>query len=421
MSSDGNPTVAHAPRPKKRKHQNRQLRVVFDTNVLYIGSASDLVRQEVGILISESKFPDLEIQWYLPEVVRHERQYQMQTRALELLGPIARVQKLLGHNLAITETTLLDSVEKAVRTRQDELQLITLKLEPGRVDWDRLTVDAAYRRPPFQPGEKEKGFRDALIIECFCQLAADSPKTPKSCRIVLVSGDILVTQAAQLRIASSSSASVLSSVEELKGLINTLVSQVDEDFLASLKPKAEKLFFVEEDEATLLYKEGIQDKLMQRFKAELSALPPGARSRKNGEWMVNSPNFTKKTGQRIQWTTRIDVEAEASKTIFQPGTLHTLGLAAGGAGFHTAEPLTSKALPWPIFGTLAPAGGLATLSDYLKSPPQFEPLSPKTVTTHRGIDGYDVLWSVEVTTTGALRRPSIDDMSHAEMAWEQVS
>ncbi len=39
---------------KPRKQQRPQLRVVFDTNVLYTGSASDLIRQEAVNLIKES-------------------------------------------------------------------------------------------------------------------------------------------------------------------------------------------------------------------------------------------------------------------------------------------------------------------------------------------------------------------------------
>src|SRR5579859_1226277 len=94
---------------KRRKHLP-QLKVVFDTNILITDSASDLVRQEAVNLIKESKFPDLEIQWYLPEMVRHERQYQMQKRALALLPHIAKVERLLGHNLAINDQLLVDSV-----------------------------------------------------------------------------------------------------------------------------------------------------------------------------------------------------------------------------------------------------------------------------------------------------------------------
>src|SRR5258708_4345985 len=94
---------------QRRRHQSSQLRVVLDTNILFTDSASDLVRQEAVNLIKESTFPDLEIQWYLPEMVRHERQYQMQKRALELMPPIAKVERLLGHRLAINEQMLVES------------------------------------------------------------------------------------------------------------------------------------------------------------------------------------------------------------------------------------------------------------------------------------------------------------------------
>jgi hypothetical protein len=39
-----------------------------------------------------------------------------------------------------------------------------------KVDWNRLIENAVTRRAPFEEGEKEKGFRDALIYECLLQL-----------------------------------------------------------------------------------------------------------------------------------------------------------------------------------------------------------------------------------------------------------
>lgn len=299
----------------QRKYQIPQLRVVFDTNVLFTDSASDLVRQEAANLIKESKFPDLEIRWYLPEMVRHERQYQMQKRALELLPPIARVERLLGHRLAITEQVLVDGVEKVVSQRFEELGLSNLALDCSKVDWGLIALDAVYRRPPFKDGETEKGFRDRVIVESFLQLVDDSPKTPNICRIVLVSNDGLVAQTVKVRTAGSTNTSVLKTVEELKGLINTLVSQVDETFLALLKPKAQKLFFIPDDQSTFVYKQRVLEQLKEKFASELSAHPAGATSRKNGTWFVHPPNFVKKSGRRIQWASRIEVETEASKTI----------------------------------------------------------------------------------------------------------
>jgi|SRR5258707_14808832 len=82
---------------KKPRVKKSQFKVVFDRNALYvtpnnIGSASDLVRQEITDLISEAKHADLEILWHLPEIVRHERQYQMQVEALKLRPAINRIE-----------------------------------------------------------------------------------------------------------------------------------------------------------------------------------------------------------------------------------------------------------------------------------------------------------------------------------------
>ena len=68
------------PRKKKSKPE---LRVVFDTSVLYSQVASDLVRSEVRELIEHnSGHADLKKDWYLPNIVIDERRYQMQQKAL---------------------------------------------------------------------------------------------------------------------------------------------------------------------------------------------------------------------------------------------------------------------------------------------------------------------------------------------------
>lgn len=417
---------------ESRKHRTPQLRVVFDTSVLYTGSESDLVRQEASNLIKSSKYPDLEIQWFLPEMVRHERQYQMQERALELIPPIARVEKLLAHNLNITKEILIESVEKVVGLRQEELGLLKLELDHSKVDWHQVTLDAAYRRPPFEAGKTEKGFRDSIIVECFLQLVDESPKTPKACRIVLASNDGLIAKAVEARTTGSTNTAVVSTLEELRGLINTLVSQVDETFLASIKPKAEKLFFIPKDESTLYYKERIRDKLKEKFAAELAAAPPGATARKNGTWRISAPNFVKKTGRRIQWVSRIEVEAEGNKNAPQSPAI---------------EGSTSKASPL-LSNWFEPAEGVVTakqLRDLMISPgstiigpASAQPasyagtstpgtifsqtwLSLSTITTHKGVDVYEVLWSADVTTARELRRPSIDEIRHLEPRWESVT
>src|SRR5260370_4340984 len=310
MSNDSPPDSRSEK--KKRRARKSQLKVVIDTNALYTGSASDLVRQEIAHVIMDAKYPDLDILWYLPEIVRHERQYQMQAEALKFRSSISRIERLLGHNLALTDAVLLDRVRTKIEEKENELGLQEIKLDHNLVDWPRLIHDAAYRNPPFEAGEKEKGFRDALVAESFLQLLASSPRTPDLCRVVLVTSDGTLTQAVKERIADSPNASVLASVEELKGLINTIVSNVGEDFIALLKPKAAKLFFVSSDDKDVhIYKEKIVARLKDKISSDLEAKPPGAAYRENGTWRIDRPNFSRKEGRRIFWTSRIEVVLDA--------------------------------------------------------------------------------------------------------------
>lgn len=337
---------------RNRKSRKSQLRVVFDTNALYVapnslGSASDLVRNEIVSVISESKYPDLDIFWYLPEVVRHERQYQMQTEALKLRFPINKIERLLGLKLALTDQALLNHVKTKIDEKEVELGLKEIALDHKLVDWPSIVHASLYRLPPFEAGDKEKGFRDAIVGESFLQLLADSPKTPSLCRVVLVTGDELLSRAVRERIASSPNASVLASIEELKGLINTIVSNVGEDFIALLKPKAAKIFFVSGDENTIYFKEKVGEAITGKFAAQLEKSPEGTTFRKNVKWLVEPPNFSRKEARRVFSTSRLEAEFEAG-TVTRDG--ESKPLTYSGLGVTSLSDLAK-----PTFSDLAKA------------------------------------------------------------------
>lgn len=429
------PSVDSKPVEKKGKKKNRksQLRVVFDTNALYVastalGSASDLVRQEIASLIADSKYPDLDILWYLPEVVRHERQYQMQTEALKLRFPINRIERLLGHNLALTDQVLLDHVKAKIEEKKTELGLQELTLDHAAVDWPALIRAAEYRLPPFESGEKEKGFRDALVAESFLQLLTDSPKTPAVCRVVLVTGDGLLTEAVKGRIENSPNASILPGIEELKGLINTLVSNVGEDFIAHLKPKAGRLFFTTaDDKDTLLYREKVIEKLEEKFGPELQQRPEGTTFRTNKTWTISRPNFSRKDGRRILWTSRIEIEVEAGVTTKDEES--TAFVQTSGAilwptasrGLQSPNTVVANA-PVQPFGDwyqslVSPSGSYATgvPIKYLAGGPQ------KRIVTHKGSDIFEVLWSAELTMNKDLKKAAVEAVQHVQFTCAPVS
>lgn len=290
-----------------KKKQIPELKVLFDTNVLYTQMASDLVKPEVATLITEhSSYTDHKISWHLPAIVRHERQYQMEKAAMQLLPSLSKLEKLLGHNLAINESILKQRVSDAISTHLAFLRIETVDVDPSQVNWPEIILKAAYRRPPFDSGEKEKGFRDALVIESLRQLILQSPVTPTVCRIVLVTEDKLLRQAAEEATTSVQNVRIVADLDELKGLINTLVSEVGEDFIAELLPKAHSHFFVKEDKTTLYYKEDIRKIIKEQFSSELASKPDGVTEMEPGTWYIGKSRFVKKEGQRIFWVNRIE-------------------------------------------------------------------------------------------------------------------
>jgi hypothetical protein len=89
-------------------------------------------------------------------------------------------------------------------------------------------------------GEKEKGFRDALILETFFQVVKNSPLSSIAW---LSFQDRLLRETAQARLGPVSNVYLLESIDALKGLIDTPGSAVDEAFIAQLTPRAEQVFF----------------------------------------------------------------------------------------------------------------------------------------------------------------------------------
>ena len=408
------------------KPKPKELRVVFDTNILYTGHESDLVKQQVRDMIEgHKKHRELDIKWYVPDVVRHERQYQMQSKALQLLPNIRKLERVLGHNLNITESILKKRVEETVEAQLEELGLTIIKLAPDKVDWPRLILDACYRYPPFTNEGEEKGFRDALIIESFLQLVANSPKAATTCRVVLVSEDALLGEAVSPHIKDTGNVLILKSLEDLQGLINTLVSKVTEDFVNTHIQRATTYFFKQSDDNCLYKREKIKDEILQRFDEQLKAIPDGASSRENGTWYISPPKFVKKERQRVFWANRITVKAEAfdERLIIGPQYPHQpTGIPLGKLGVET-QPIITGSISLGDKPIVPPTKTIKESVMSISIPPA--PLSwlalSNPLTRTKVADGesvFEVTWSVTVTTEGKYRSPRIDSITHVETAWD---
>jgi hypothetical protein len=413
-----------------RSKRTPELKVVFDTSVIFTGSASDLLQTKVvEVIKANSAFPDLKVTWYLPEIVVQERQYQMLRRALDLLPSIEKLELLLGHKLNITAENLKHRVSETIKAQIDSLGISVQPLEIDRVDWASLIQAAAFRKPPFEAGEKEKGFRDSIVIETFLQLVAASPVTPKVCLVGMVTGDKLIAETVRDRTPQASNVRVLETLEGLTGLINTLVADVDEEFVNRLIPKALKLFFLPKEKGTLFYSQKLSDKLEEQFKAELAALPTGATSRTNSTWSISAPRFVRKERQRVFWTSRITVEATAfasvplSKVESPPSSWPVTLSAREWPSRRIVESLPSpwagtpsaRELPSRTIWEAIPSGPPIAI-DYATWVSSGLSVENKEIAKGKTI--LEVDWSVSVSTSMSLSAPRIERLRFVETVWD---
>jgi len=231
---------------------------------------------------------------------------------------------------------------------------------------------------------------------------------------------VLLTRAVNERIADSPNASILANVEELKGLINTIVSNVGEDFIAQIQPKAAKLFFVsDDDKETILYREKIVSTIEAKFKSELEAKPQGMAFRKNGTWRIHRPNFARKDGRRVFWISRIEIEVEAGTVTAEDepeGTVFPSVLGSTvGAQLITPEQQQLSLNPLTNF----PHKPATVVNDWYRISGTVT--SKRRVTTHKGRDVFEVLWSTEVTMSKDLKKAIIEDITHVEFNLQSVS
>jgi len=291
-------------------------------------------------------------------------------------------------------------------------------LNAAEVDWQRLMLDAAYRKAPFQLGEKEKGFRDALILETFLQVVGSTPTSRSIARVALVSGDQLLRDAVAARVGTSGNIHVLESIDALKGLINTLGSSVDEQFITAIRDRAAEAFFKAKDETTLYYKASAGASLNDILTQASVKLPDGADKYNAEKWTINPPRFVKKQGQRIYWTTRFEARLKALKSTPPPqwqtppsymlsstSERDVLKPAAWSTGLSLSSLMTL-----PSSGVVQPSTGA-----WSSSPILLGSIDDQFVAF--GTASLDVSWSVAVTTAGVLTKLQLESIEFVEVVW----
>jgi hypothetical protein len=274
--------------------------VVLDTNTFcYKESLTFLANRRLEKLIRKhSNGRDLSVTWLIPDVVYRERRYQLIERAKKDVAAWREIQKLFGHDGTISDENLKAQVDIVISNFLNEMGIQIRSLDLARVNWDQMVIAATDRLPPFDDSEYEKGFRDALIIETFFQIAKDSYS--RECLIIFATIDKDLSDYAKSRAPEFPSIRVVNSDEELQAFINRMVENLDEALVARLQEKAEKVF-------TERLRDESLDRIREKHKEELESHPVDTFQRQNRSINIERPQFLEHKEKHFYWVSRITV------------------------------------------------------------------------------------------------------------------
>jgi PIN domain-containing protein len=292
------------------------IHVILDTNCLFTEAADKLIKQELSeFILASIERKEFQVTWHLPQIVQFERKHQMALRAQRLIPHLEKVESLLGHAFGISKEHLDERVDAVIAREVQRHNLQLRALDTSKVDWNEVIVRSVQRRPPFDPGDKEKGFRDAVALETFCQIIDDLPKSPQSARIVLMSADQLLTEAARERVGARSNVAFTGELEEIRSMLNALASALTQEMVEKIVPVASAIFFETDTKDTLYHRADVSGLIANEYAKELISRPNSFTRSSIKNILINAPAFLAKSGQRLTFSSRITYVAEATKVV----------------------------------------------------------------------------------------------------------
>ncbi|WP_157637619.1 PIN domain-containing protein [Burkholderia ubonensis] len=401
--------MAARGRPRRR----RILTVVFDTNALFHREFDAMVCQNARDLIARhSNHGDLGVRWVIPEIVRGEREFQMRNEFRGISSHVAKAESLFDGQWGVTQETIEQRIAARIAAELAALHIDVVPCANERVDWNDMMRRACFREPPFERGQTEKGFRDAVICETFIQLATDLVGGDTA---MLVSNDRLVRQCIESRGIARNRARIVDDLNALDDEIQLRVANVDEDTQALIERRAQLLFLPWEnrsDPTSLWSREGLYERIWREFGERLKAAPSGMTHVTLGYELSNA-RLVSKEGTRVHFASIFFVRSAfriwvPSPNVRQDPPASTVAPNIGSAlqGLPVLQGLPAfQALP-TLDQPMANSGLLGALG----VPPSGEWQQIEKPVK----DAVLIRWSATFTRNRTLARASIDSLEMAE-------
>lgn len=258
----------------KKKNVPKHLLVV-DTNELWQETKNKNISEKFEMFWNEhSEKYTLEL--HIPEIVRGEILFQHTNSALKALNranhQFENMSRSANKNYKHIVTPA--KIRKDVEVKIDRWILSkSAVLEPTpttKIDWKDIINKAVWRKPPFEEDpNKEKGFRDAMILETLREITLNE----KSFNIAFVSRDKLLRETAEKELKNNKTLSFFESLEQLSSYLKLMDEKLTNEFIVAIQKRAREKFFDRKTKSGIMMSERIRTVIRTEF-GEHFVFPP---------------------------------------------------------------------------------------------------------------------------------------------------
>jgi len=316
--------------------------VIPDTNVLRPNERPEIVVANgfTKTLQQLRKLGNLSL--FVPSVVRDELVAQKLRQARRTRDELDRKAQTLGAITGINcdqvvspdDQSLRAAIEAKFSQWANDCKASIIDTPTHSIDWRRLIDDAIHRVPPFEAAaddpkteNKEKGFRDALVLETAAHVETDQAEAS----VVLITKDELLKHAALKRLKSPL---VFESLSKFESHLAQLHDDASEAFALQLAEAARQAWDTSKD-SNLFDSLQIKELFQKEFAANL-ANPPRKNSQRTLEFSshhnqgnvriplgdevvkISSPEYLSEGSGRWNWRTEVELSQLFQRRAFHP-------------------------------------------------------------------------------------------------------
>jgi hypothetical protein len=395
------------------------IEVILDTNCLF-ETGYRFVRFRTRQVIARSQgYSHIRVTWKIPGMVRLERKYQILNSALTLMRKSIEYNKVIYQkDIKEDDAKLARRIDKLIDSEMAELQIEEIPLRTRSVDWKRLITDSAMRRPPFTASEqdesaKEKGFRDAVILETLAQYIAGGVAMNR--RVIFISDDRLLGEAIGNRIKPEV-LSTMGKIEDLETHLISFEAQLESSFVAGVLDLASRQMRGGKGNPGLFWTMQVFQELIEQHTDVLQQGPGNDWDLRSLGYELGATALRDKKGSRFTFATQLFGEQEATREaeVFEPARPEASSRATGGLlGFAQAEERQGGILDVATGKQHSSTGGLLGDLSRLGS---FRTRTEKQLGRHE----FELVWDAALQEDGGLTDATLQQIVHVSVSWTPV-